>query len=251
MLRGRVTDSAGTPIPYATIIVPAHRYGTLADSTGVYAIDISRYSDADTVRFSTMGYVTAFRTVAQLCGEEGSAVALDSSPLALDDVTVIPPKVKKKTFGRTSMSGAFEIQVSSGHKEGTGIGVHVKTGKRAWITAVSMGWIQREGCLTRMPFRLNIYKRENGRWVQQEKTPVRFVYTAEALDENGRFTYKLDDPLMIQGDCMVEFEFLEPLKNGIYIRSNIMSGHTYFHNLYEWESIPVGGSFAVHALVER
>ncbi len=79
------------------------------------------------------------------------------------------------------MNGKFEIQIGSEHPEGCGVGVRCKVGKRAWITSVSMGWIQRDNCVERMPFRLNAYKKRNGVWTNVTRQPVMFTYTKEAL----------------------------------------------------------------------
>ncbi len=251
LLTTKVTDESGTPIPYAKITIPSHKDVTLTDSAGVLHYKLATISPTDTLIFSSIGYESRVITYKDLKGQP--AVTLRDNPNQLHEVTVLPAKTKKKTFGRTSMKGAFEIQVGSEHSEGTGIGVHCKTGKRGWITSVSMGWMQRPDCLTRMPFRLNIYNKEKGKWVNVTERPVMFTYDQKNLNEEGRFVYKLPEPVMISGDTMVEFEFLEPMHHRtMYIKSNVMTGHFYFHNEEgNWESIPVGGSFAVHATVEK
>lgn len=190
--------------------------------------------------------------ISRITGSDTLDIVLASKPYSIQEVVVMPLKTKIKTFGRTSMSGPFEVQIASGKQEGCGVGVRVKVPKRAWITSVSMGWIQRYECVRRMPFRLNVYEKIDGEWVIENRPPVMFTHLDTELGENGRFEYKLPDPLMIQGDKMIEFEFLEPMGDkSIYFRSNIMAGHTNFHSREGWESIPTGGSFAVTAIVEK
>lgn len=252
-LKGVIKDDKGECIPYAKITVPARSTGTLTDSVGVFGFILNNVTDSDTVCFSSIGYEGFNAAVGQLKKMgESLDIVLPEHPYELGEVVFVPPKVKRKTFGRTSMGGTFEIQVGSEHPEGCGVGVRCKAGKRAWITSVSMGWIQRKGCVEIMPFRLNAYKKVKGKWVNVTRQKVMFTYRKEELDDDGRFVYRLPEPMAIEGDTMIEFEFLEPM-NGhtIYIKSNVMTGHFNWHEYGKWESMPTGGSFAVHALVEK
>lgn len=252
-IKGRVTDENGTPIPYATISIPTRDRGTLTDSAGVFNAGFGSVLPTDTIRFSSIGYEPRATTAKDINSADGTyTIILKSKPYQLHEVSVIPPKTKKKTFGRTSMGGSFEVQIGSEHSEGCGPAVHCKVKKRAWITSVSMGWIQRKGTVEKMPFRLNIYNKKDGRWVNVTQRSVTFTYRKEDLNEEGRFVYKLPEPMMFSGDTMVEFEFLEPMKGRtIYIKSNIMAGHFIWHENNKWESIPTGTSFAVEAIVEK
>lgn len=252
-IRGTVIDENGSPIPYATISIPSRDRGTLTDSAGVFNIGFKSVLATDTIRFSSIGYEPRTTTAQEINStDDEHAVRLTSKPYRLHEVTVMPSKTKKKTFGRTSMGGTFEIQIGSEHSEGCGPAVHCKVGKRAWITSVSMGWIQREGTVEKMPFRLNIYNKRDGEWVNVTNRQVIFTYRKEELNEDGRFVYQLPEPMMFSGDTMVEFEFLEPMNGrSIYIKSNIMAGHFIWHENSKWESIPTGTSFAVHATVEK
>lgn len=249
---GRVIGEDGESIPYATLKIPNKAIGTLTDADGNFAISLKPSLKNDTLSFSSLGYETFYIPVRDI-GDDTLTIVLPEKPYSLREVIVTPPKTKVKTFGRTAMSGTFEIQIATGNREGCGVGVHIRVPKRAWITSVSMGWIKRPDCVTRMPFRLNAYeKSEGGEWVLENRPPVIFTYTDTDLDENGRFQYKLPEPMMIEGDKMIEFEFLEPMGDkSIYIKSNIMAGHTIFHSREGWESIPTGGSFAVTTTVEK
>lgn len=249
---GRVSGQDGDVIPYATLRILHKPIGTLTDSAGVFALSLDGSLLNDTISFSSLGYEEELVPISRITGSDTLDIVLASKPYSIQEVVVMPLKTKIKTFGRTSMSGPFEVQIASGKQEGCGVGVRVKVPKRAWITSVSMGWIQRYDCVRRMPFRLNVYEKIDGEWVIENRPPVMFTYLDTELGENGRFEYKLPDPLMIQGDKMIEFEFLEPMGDkSIYFRSNIMAGHTNFHSREGWESIPTGGSFAVTAIVEK
>lgn len=248
---GHVSGEDGESIPYATIQIRNKAIGTLANVDGNFAFHLNQSLRDDTLSFSSLGYERVLIPVCDIATDSLSIV-LPHKPYSLQEVVVIPPKTKVKTFGRTSMSGTFEIQIASGKQEGCGVGVRLNVPKRAWITSVSMGWIQRADCVTRMPFRLNVYEKIDGEWVLENRPPVIFTYTATELDEKGRFNYKLPEPMMVEGDKMIEFEFLEPMGDkSIHIKSNIMAGHTIFHSRDGWESIPTGGSFAVTATVEK
>lgn len=248
---GRVIGEDGETIPYATLKILNKAIGTLTNEDGNFALNLSSSLCNDTLSFSSLGYETFLLPVRNI-GNDTLTIVLSEKPYSLQEVVVIPPKTKVKTFGRTAMSGTFEIQIAAGKQEGCGVGVRVNVPKRAWITSVSMGWIQRDDCVKRMPFRLNVYEKIDGEWVLENRPPVMFTYTDTELDENGRFQHKLPEPMLIEGDKMIEFEFLEPMGDrSIYIKSNIMAGHTIFHSRDGWESIPTGGSFAVTATVEK
>ncbi len=253
-IKGMITDNNGKPIPYATISVPSKHVGTLTDSAGYFNFKSEMARPSDTIVFSSIGYETHAIMIGALSSANTGniSISLREQPIALNEVTVMPPKTKKKIFGRTSMKGKFELQIGTGHAEGCGVGVRCKVGKRGWITEVSCGWIQRPDCVERMNFRLNIYKKQNGQWTNINERSVIFTYDKSLLDENGRFSYKLPEPLMITGDNMIEFEFLDPMGHrSIYIKSNVLTGHFTYHEFGKWETIPVGGSFAVHALIEK
>lgn len=248
---GHVAGENGESIPYATIQIVNKACGTLADADGNFAFTIDRSFKNDTLSFSSLGYERVLVPVSDVSNDSLSII-MPNKPYSLQELVVIPPRTKEKTFGRTAISGPFEIQIASGKQEGCGVGVRMNVPKRAWITSVSMGWIQRADCVTHMPFRLNVYEKIDGEWMLENRPPVIFTYTDAELDENGRFEYKLPDPMMVEGDKMIEFEFLEPMGDkSIYIKSNVMAGHTIFHSREGWESIPVGGSFAVTATVEK
>lgn len=248
---GHVVGEDGESIPYATIQILNKSVGTLADADGNFAFSFNQSLRNDTLSFSSLGYERVLIPVRDVA-DDSLSIILPNKPYSLQEVVVIPSKTKVKTFGRTAMSGTFEIQIASGKQEGCGVGVRMNVPKRAWITSVSMGWIQRSDCVTRMPFRLNVYEKIDGEWVLENRPPVIFTYTHTELDEDGRFKYKLPEPMMVEGDKMIEFEFLEPMGDkSISIKSNIMAGHTIFHSREGWESIPTGGSFAVTAVVEK
>lgn len=248
---GCVLGDDGETVPYATLKILNKSVGTLADADGNFALSLKPSLKNDTLSFSSLGYETFLLPVKSI-GDDSLAITLTKKPYSLHEVVVIPPKTKVKTFGRTAMSGPFEIQIAAGKQEGCGVGVRVNVPKRAWITSVSMGWIKRDDCVTYMPFRLNVYEKIDGEWVLENRPPVMFIYRDTELDENGRFQYKLPEPMMVEGDKMIEFEFLEPMGDkSISIKSNIMAGHTIFHSREGWESIPTGGSFAVTATVEK
>ncbi|MDO4319217.1 MAG: carboxypeptidase-like regulatory domain-containing protein [Bacteroidales bacterium] len=248
---GRVTAENGESIPYAAIKVLNKPVGTLTDYDGFFTFPLDRSLHNDTLSFSSLGYEDFLVPIRNI-GNDSLNIILTEKTYSLQEVVVIPQKTIVKTFGRTAMSGPVEIGIASGKQEGCGVGVRINVPKRAWITSVSMGWIQRDNCVTRMPFRLNVYEKIGSDWVIENRPPVIFIYSETELNENGRFEYTLPDPVMIEGDKMIEFEFLEPMGDkSISIKSNIMAGHTYFHSREGWESIPMGGSFAVTATVEK
>jgi iron complex outermembrane receptor protein len=86
VLRGRITDPAGQPVPYASVAVPLLHQGTTADAAGAFALpDLP--AGAHTLEVSAVGYAPARQAVAVPMSEP-LLVRLQKAEKALSEVVV-------------------------------------------------------------------------------------------------------------------------------------------------------------------
>lgn len=91
MVRGKVSDAKGAPLPGVTVQVKGTNIGTTTDVKGIYSVDVLNAND--TLVFSYIGYV---RKEVPVNGRAKIDVELESSATALNDVVVIGYGTQKK-----------------------------------------------------------------------------------------------------------------------------------------------------------
>lgn len=71
--------------------------------------------------------------------------------------------------------------------------------------------------LSKMKFRVNIYRKEDDGYKLQNFNPLYFDYDKTKLD-NGLFAYKFPEEIMLdEGNYYIELEFLENFTNEYFI----------------------------------
>jgi hypothetical protein len=92
-IQGYVLDKmTSVPLPYASIGAVHLQYGCYTDTTGLFTLFFS--NENDSVKVSYLGYKSLFYTIGDL--EKHTKIYLESDPLQLKEVVVIPKKSKKK-----------------------------------------------------------------------------------------------------------------------------------------------------------
>jgi hypothetical protein len=94
ILRGRLMDENGRPIPYASIMTrPGHGY--VADSTGYFAIPRNSLSDEHTLTISSVGYQTLVIDAVRMWKN--------------DDEKIIPLKMQERLMGDVVVAGKVAV----------------------------------------------------------------------------------------------------------------------------------------------
>ena len=252
-IAGKVVDAeAGTPIAYASVGVVEQTLGTLADTTGYFSLNVPSQCDNDTLRISCIGYHSLSMSVAE--ARECDSFSLKASEYLLPEVVVVPVKTKSRIVGRMSNKGAMLITADGVDGAGKEMGLQFKTKKRAWVKSVSFAIVECDSMLARMPFRLNLYKKQDNKYTNNLVSPIEFLYTKEALID-GRFSFELSSPLALEkGEYVIAIEFLENFPNYKFqMRTGIMTGHTYYRYAPQtsWKKIPLGSTMAVELIEEK
>ena len=124
-IRGKVTDSSGTPIPGATIIISGTTTGAITDAEGNYSISVS--SNAKSLKFSFVGLKTI---EVQIGNSKKIDIVLESETTSINEVVAIGYGTMKKRdlVGAISSVRSEDIIVSSNSDIG-----HALQGKAAGL----------------------------------------------------------------------------------------------------------------------
>ena len=240
------------PIAYASVGVVERTLGTLADTVGHFSLDVPVKLDDDSLRISCVGYGAL--TMSVVAARKCIKFALEAVEYPLPEVVVMPIKTTAKHYGRKSAKGSMFLVVEGDSAAGKEMGMQFKTKKRAWIKNVSFAIVENDSMLTRMPFRLNLYKKQGNEYTNNLVSSLQFLYTKEVIVD-GRFTFNLPTPIVIEkGEYVIAFEFLENFPNrNFHMRTSIMTGHTFYRYAPQssWKKIPLGSTLAIEVVEEK
>ena len=225
------------PIAYASVGVVERTLGTLADTVGRFLLDVPVELDSDSLRISCVGYGELTMSVAD--ARKCKEFALEAVEYPLPEVEVMPIETKAKHYGRKSAKGSMFLVVEGDCGAGKEMGMQFKPKKRAWIKNVSFAIVENDSMLVRMPFRLNLYKKQGDKYANNLVSSLQFLYTKDAIDK---------------GDYVIAVEFLENFPNrNFQMRTSIMTGHTFYRYAPQssWKKIPLGSTLAIDVVEER
>mgnify|MGYP006991676194 CR=1 FL=1 len=95
----------------------------------------------------------------------------------LPEVEVLSIKTKARIVGRMSNKGSMLLKVEGVEGAGKEVGLQFKTKKKAWVKRVSFAIVESDSMLSRMPFRLNLYKQQGNEYINNFVSPIEFLYT--------------------------------------------------------------------------
>lgn len=172
-------------------------------------------------------------------------ILLADDIVRLSEVVVKPQRIKHKTAGRKGASGFIHIEVEGYKAAGQGLATTLKVKERAWLKELGFTIVTDDKPLSRMKFRVNIYRKEEDEYMLQNFNPIYFDYDKSQLD-NGSFTYRFPEEIMLEaGDYYVELEFLENFFNESFVmKTKPLTGKTRYRyaSQSDWETLPFGAS---------
>lgn len=237
-----LSESTGEPVVYASVGVINRNLGTVADTAGNFSLQIPPEFVNDSIRISSIGYVAKTFAVKDIKSIPDT-IFLSEDVRMLSEVVVKPQRVKHKTARRKGAGGFIYIEVEGYKAAGQGLATPLKVKGRAWLKELGFTIVTENKPLSRMKFRINIYRKEDDHYVLQNFNPIYFDYDKSQLD-NGLFTYKFPEELMLEdGDYYVELEFLENFANEFFImRTKPLTGRTRYRyaSQSDWETLPFG-----------
>ncbi len=150
-----IKDSAGQPVPFATVEIPKKRMALFADASGVVKLSLKDLLADDTLTISSIG----FNTLIVAANRIGTEIILEKQVIQLQEAFIYNGEWKKENWGSLKKPKDFGV---SFRMEGPGsqIGKIIKSlngnKKPAWIYKVAFYTNHAEN--SRSPVRLRIYK---------------------------------------------------------------------------------------------
>lgn len=237
-----ISESSGEPVAYASIGVVNRNLGTVTDTSGNFSLKIPAEFVNDSIRISSIGYVARTFAVKDI-NSIPDTILLADDIILLNEVEVKPQKIKHKTAGRKGAGGFLYIEVEGDKAAGQGLATPLKVQKRAWLKELGFTILTENRPLSKMKFRINIYRKEDNEYILQNFKPIYFDYDKSQLVD-GAFKYIFADEIMLdEGSYYVELEFLENFHNEYFImRSKPMTGRTRYRyaSQSDWETLPFG-----------
>ncbi|GAA4038961.1 hypothetical protein GCM10022409_25780 [Hymenobacter glaciei] len=135
-LAGQVCDQlTKQPLGYVSVGVLRHPFGTVADGKGHFQLALPASYDADSIRFSLLGYAPRTLAAAELRRlVRGGPVLLRAQAVPLRGAVVRAPGMKRR------VGGNFGGGILEGYKfnlAGNQIGQRIAIGRAAWLQDIS------------------------------------------------------------------------------------------------------------------
>lgn len=237
-----LSESTKEPVVYASVGVINRNLGTVTDTLGNFSLKIPQEYINDSIRISSVGYVAKTFAVKDIRNIPDTILLADDVIL-LSEVVVKPQKIKRKTAGRKGAGGFIYIEVEGYKAAGQGLATPLKVKERAWLKELGFTILTDYNPLSKMKFRINIYRKEDDGYILQNFNPLYFDYDKSQL-KNGLFTYKFPEEIMLNdGDYYIELEFLENFTNEIFaMKTKPLTGKTRYRyaSQSDWETLPFG-----------
>lgn len=237
-----LSQSTREPIIYASVGVINRNLGTVTDTLGNFSLSIPVEFVNDSIKISSIGYVAKIFAVKDIKNIPDTIFLADDA-IILNEVIVKPQRIKHKTAGRKGDGGFVYIEVEGYKAAGQGLATPLNVKKRAWLKELGFTIQTDNRPLSKMKFRVNIYRKEDGEYILQNFKPIYFDYDKAQLKDRS-FTYTFPDEIMLdEGNYYVELEFLENFSNELFVmKSKPLTGKTRFRYASQsaWETLPFG-----------
>ncbi|MBP2690451.1 MAG: carboxypeptidase-like regulatory domain-containing protein [Muribaculaceae bacterium] len=230
------------PIIYASVGVINRNLGTVTDTLGNFSLNIPAEFVNDSIRISSIGYVAKTFAVKDIKNIPDT-IFLTDDVILLNEIIVKPQRIKHKTAGRKNAGGFIYIEVEGYKAAGQGLATPLNVKERAWLKELGFTIQTENRPLSKMKFRVNIYRKQDEEYTLQNFKPIYFEYNKSQLVD-GAFTYKFPDEIMLdEGNYYIELEFLENFSNELFVmKSKPLTGKTRYRYASQsaWETLPFG-----------
>lgn len=237
-----LSESTREPVVYAGVGVINRNLGTVTDTLGYFSLKIPAEFINDSIRISSIGYIAKTFAVKDIKNIPDTIYLADDVML-LTEVVVKPQTIKHKTAGRKGGGGFLYIEIEGDKAAGQGLATPLNVKERAWLKELGFTILTDNKPLSKMKFRVNIYRKEDSEYILQNFHPIYFDYDISQL-HNGLFIFKFPEEIMLdEGSYYVEIEFLENFANEFFImKSKPMTGRTRYRyaSQSDWETLPFG-----------
>lgn len=213
-LAGQVLDQAnGQPLGFVSVGVLGHPYGTVADAQGRFALNLPGSYNADSVRFSLVGYASRTWQVGGLRRLVRSApLRLMTQPVPLAEVRVSSTGLKRRILGNTTIQKTMRIDDFAANMAGNQIGQRIVIKRPAFLEEVSFSIT--DCTYDTMAFRLNVYKLQRD-YPAENILPAAIYFKVNRQQAKDRIHLNLRRyHLYLTQDVVVAVELVRSLEKG-------------------------------------
>lgn len=243
-----VSATTREPIAYASVGIINKTLGTVSDSCGNFTLKVTNITPQDTLKISCVGFASKCYPAAEFATIPDT-ITLSETAVSLNEITVKPENIKKRTAGRKNGGGFICIEVEGYKAAGQGLAIPMKVKKRAWLKELGFSIINDKRTLSSMKFRINVYRKDGDEYELENIEPLYFDFSRTDLDGDGRFIYHFPKEIMLdKGEYYVELEFLRNFHNEVFaMMSKPMTGRTRYRYASQsgWETLPFGAPLYV------
>jgi len=213
-LAGQVLDQATRrPLGYVSVAVLRYPFGTVADAQGRFALTLPTRYDADSVRFSLLGYAARTVAVAELRRlVRGGPLLLRAQAVLLRPARVQAPGLRRRLVGNQGKSMLADFKYNSA---GNQMGQLMEVKRPAFLQEISFKITH---CTyDTLYFRLNAYRLKEG--FPGENILPRSVYLRISREQTADRIYVNLRPykLWLTEDVVVSLELVRSLESGTFL----------------------------------
>lgn len=215
-LSGVVLDQdTNHPIPFVNVGIKSKFLGTVTDSVGYFKINLSVFSEKDTIQFSRLGYKESRITVRDLKNlfDENIVISLSQTAIVLDEFILDSEAIGKvRLFGNLSPNSMFAYAfnpINSNVSENFGreVAVAIKLNKKS-ILLDEISFILGTNQFDNLFLRINIYKYSSS----TSELPNERIFEKALYIENqykGIVSVLMDEyEVILDTDFWVSIEFI-------------------------------------------
>lgn len=236
-----VSESTREPIIYASIGVLHHSLGTLSDTLGNFSLTIPAEYLNDTLRISSIGYLSKDFLIKDLKNLPDTIFLADDM-ISLKEVVVKPIKIKSKIAGRKGTGGFIYINVEGYKAAGQGLAIPLKVKNLAWVKKLGFSPYIYKQALSEMKFRINFYRKTGDKYIiEKDIKPIFFDYNKNDVKDDRFIVSFPEEVLLDEGEYYVELEFLSNFSDEFfYMKTKPLTGKTRYRyaSQSEWETLP-------------
>lgn len=227
-LTGQLLDQAThRPLGYVSVGVVRQPIGTVADGQGRFTLNLPASYDADSVRFSLLGYATRTLTVAALRQQLATGpLLLMPQPVPLREARVLSPGLRRRELGNFVKVRAGVIQGFDANLAGNQFGQRIAIKRPAFLEEVAFGLTY---CTyDTVYFRLNVYRLRDDFPAENLLPRPVYLRVSRAAAQQPVTVDLRAYSLWLTEDVVVALELVRPLGKGtLCFASTLLGGPVY------------------------
>ena len=224
--KGKVlSDEFKTGIGFVNIGVIGRNFGTVADKSGNYTINLTKISDKDSLRFSMIGYDSRSFLVGEFRKDSIRDVYLSQRVYCIPEFTVVYHKPRRVKLGDEVTSDQLRSGFGS-NDLGSELAIKVYSRNRVRLEDINLNV---SICtFDSVTYRLNIYQSTNNiDYNNILNEPVYLSFTKDKI--KNAITFDLTKySIIVEGDIMIALELYRDLGEGrLLFHTEYFTGTTY------------------------